>query len=502
MEQIAQWLTTTFDIAKLKAILMYQEGTPLLFNTGLFLILFLCFLLVYRILSNNRYLKMIFVILFSIYFYYKSSAEYCLILLGVCLSDYILGNLLGITKSSLARKTIVALNVLSNVGMLIYFKYTNLILSTFANITSAHFDPLDIILPAGISFFTFRSISYIVDVYRGQMSPVKNILDYIFFLTFFPPLLAGPVVRAKEMIPQIRANISPTKEMIGEGFFLVMTGLIKKVVIADYISGNFVDRIFDNPALYSGFENLVGMYGFTLQLYCDFSGYSDMAVGIALILGYRFADNFNSPFKSQNPTEFWRRWHISLSSWLRDYLYIPMGGSRTTRLRSRLNLLNTMIIGGIWHGASWMFLIWGAWNGMLLVLHKELKKLFPTKEKGYIAPWWKRTLNIFVTFTLIAFGMIFFRAESMEHVTDMLTQITTNFHISVAPQFIEGYLLIVIIMAIGLLLHFAPHKWTLALQSRYNRIPVVFQGIILAAVVFLIIQVRQSDIVPFIYLQY
>ncbi len=487
---------------KLKEILLYQEGYPLLFNTGLFLMLFLCFLFIYKMLKQAKYPKMIFVILFSLYFYYKSSAECCFILLGVCLSDYILGNILSITKQNIFRKFIVTVNVLTNVGMLVYFKYFQLMLDTFANFNIKTFDVGDIILPAGISFFTFRSISYIVDVYRCQMPAVRNIIDYVFFLTFFPPLLAGPVVRAKDLIPQIKANPIASRVMVSEGFFLIMTGLIKKVVIADYISGNFVDRIFDNPALYSGFENLVGMFGFTLQLYCDFSGYSDMAIGIALLLGYRFKNNFNSPFKSQNPTEFWRRWHISLSTWLRDYLYIPLGGSRTSRFRARFNLLCTMTIGGLWHGASWMFLIWGVWNGLLLVIHKEIKSLFPKRAADYVNPWWKKIANIMITFTLIAFGMIFFRATSMNIVQDILSQIATNFHLSVAPQFIEGYLTVVIIMAVGLLLHFSPHKWTLGLQNCYNRLPLIFQGVVLACVIFVIIQVRQSDIVPFIYLQY
>ena len=191
-----------------------------------------------------------------------------------------------------------------------------------------------VILPAGISFFTFRSISYIVDIYRGKLEPCDNFLDYAFFLTFFPPLLAGPVVRAVDMLPQIKERPNVTTEMISEGLFLIMTGLVKKVVIADYISANFVDRIFDNPMLYSGFENLMGCVGFTVQLYCDFSGYSDMAIGLALLMGYRFKINFAAPFKSQNPTEFWRRWHISLSTWLRDYVYIPLGGNRKGRLHN------------------------------------------------------------------------------------------------------------------------------------------------------------------------
>ena len=356
-------------ITSLKNILLYDPQSPLLFNTGLFLVLFVAFLLIYELLSGHRNLKMIFVILFSLYFYYKSSAECCFILLGVCLFDYILGNLLGAAKGDLLRRSLVAVNVIVNIGMLVYFKYFNLIINAFSSITGTDFDPLQIILPAGISFFTFRSISYIVDIYRGDMKPCSNFLHYTFYLTFFPPLLAGPVVRAKDMLPQVRESAPATQEMISSGLFLIICGLVKKVIIADYISGNFVDRIFDNPALYTGFENLMGIYGFALQLYCDFSGYSDMAIGLALLLGFRFKDNFNSPFKSQSPTEFWRRWHISLSLWLRDYLYIPLGGSRTKhKWQSHANLVTTMALGGLWHGASLMYIIWGFWNGILLVL--------------------------------------------------------------------------------------------------------------------------------------
>ncbi|MDE7092198.1 MAG: MBOAT family protein, partial [Muribaculaceae bacterium] len=352
-------------------ILKFDPTSPLLFNTGLFLILFFGFLVIYSILRRTQSLKMVFVILFSLYFYYKSSAEYCFILLGVCLFDYVLGSTLGNTTKQWVRKLLVAINVIVNVGMLVYFKYFNLLFEAFANITSTRFDPLDIILPAGISFFTFRSISYIVDIYRREIEPCQSFLQYTFFLTFFPPLLAGPVVRAKDLLPQIKENPVADRWMTGGGFFLIICGLVKKVVIADYISGNFVDRIFDNPSLYTGFENLMGVYGFTLQLYCDFSGYSDMAIGIALLLGFRFKDNFDSPFKSQSPTEFWHRWHISLSTWLRDYLYIPLGGSRTrTKIQSHANLVTTMALGGLWHGASWMYVIWGFWNGFLLVLHK------------------------------------------------------------------------------------------------------------------------------------
>ena len=280
-----------------------------------------------------------------------------------------------------------------------------------------------------------------------------------------------------------------------------MCGPVKKAVIADYISGGFVDRIFDDPTLYTGFENFIATYGFTLQLYCDFSGYSDIAIGIALLLGYKFNANFNAPLASQSPTEFWHRWHISLSTWLRDYLYIPLGGSRKGSLRSHLNLMITMTLGGLWHGASWMYIIWGAWNGLLLVAHKIWCKLLhiPKQEKTGII---RHIFNVFCTFTFMAFGFMFFRSESLEKVGEMLTQIFTAFHPEVASQIISGYSTIIIVMALGLILPFTPQKVINALVYNFARCSTIVKAIIFSIIIFVIIQVSSSDLVPFIYLQY
>ena len=459
MENIDQLI----DTEALTSALLYDSHNPLLFNTCAFMLIFLLFLAIYRMMRRHHTVKMVFVILFSLYFYYKNSAECCFILMGVCVSDYLLGRWMGCAGQRWVKRSIVAINVIVNVGMLVYFKYFNLLYETIANITGTHFDALDIILPAGISFFTFRSISYIVDIYRGKMTPVHNFLDYAFFLTFFPPLLAGPVVRARDLIPQIQARAEATRVMVGEGFFLIMTGLVKKVIIADYISGNFVDRIFENPSLYSGIENIFGTIGFTIQLYCDFSGYSDMAIGIALLLGYRFKDNFNSPFKSQSPTEFWRRWHISLSTWLRDYIYIPLGGNRCSQIRMYTNLMLTMVIK----------------NSMPAI-----------------------TFNITLTFVLVVIGFAVFRAPSMETLGDMLNQITESPHWDMLPQIVNAYLLVFIAIITGLLLHMSPHAWTIRLQQTYAACPTLLQAIILAAVIFAVIQTRSADLVPFVYLQY
>lgn len=513
----------SLDTDRLIELLKYDATQPLMFNTGLFMLLFVAFFCIYWLVKGVRVLKMSFVILFSLYFYYKASGMSCLILLGVCLSDYVLGLLMDKAHESekhpfLYRRLIVIANLTINIGMLAYFKYFNLIIDAISNFATVDYRVESLLLPAGISFFTFRSISYIVDLYRGEMKACRNILDYVFFLTFFPPLLAGPVVRAKDMLPQIKANVAPTRMMASEGIYMIMLGLLKKVVIADFISTNFVDRVFDNPSLYSGFENLMATFGFTVQLYCDFAGYSDIAIGLALLLGYRFKENFNAPFKAQSPTEFWHRWHISLSTWLRDYVYIPLGGNRCSRPRMYFNQFVTMIVGGLWHGASWMYVLWGTAHGCLLIVHKmyrglvsdtstetvvtETGEVVLISTRGGSVPLWRRGCNMIFTFLAISFAFMLFRAPSLEDAGMMWHQIIFEFHASIVPQFVESYLMIVLLIAGAYFLHLTPSRYVGRLRSTFVTSPLLVQALLLAIVLIIVIQVRQSDIIPFIYLQY
>ena len=347
------------DWSKLTDILTYDPKQPMIFSSGLFLFLFLGFSLVYMLLQRKTTARRLFVSLFSYYFYYKSSGVYFFLLGIITVSDFQLARQIARIETLWKRKMLVTLSLAINLGLLCYFKYTNFFYEMLAPLWNGTFEPLDIFLPVGISFFTFQSLSYTLDVYRRDLKPLDNLLDYVFYVSFFPQLVAGPIVRARDFIPQIRQPQFVSNEMFGQGVFFIISGLFKKAVISDYISINFVERIFDNPGLYSGIENLFGVYGYALQIYCDFSGYSDMAIGIALFLGFRFPINFNSPYKSDSVTEFWHRWHISLSTWLRDYLYISLGGNRKGKLRTYINLILTMLLGGLWHGASWNFIVWG-----------------------------------------------------------------------------------------------------------------------------------------------
>ena len=301
--------------------LAYDPKNPMIFSTGVFLLLFLGFTLIYNLLGKKTTLRLLFVTAFSYYFYYKSSGFYFYLLFIVTFSDFFLAWLIhrnnqrhGLTTEEAVAKRklgvnrlLLALSLMVDLGILVYFKYTNFFGNCWANITGGTWDMLDIILPVGVSFFTFQSLSYTFDVYRGKLPALTSFLDYAFFVSFFPQLVAGPIVRASDFIPQIRKPLFVSKEMFGRAIFLIMAGLIKKAIIADYISVNFVDRVFDQPDLYSGVENLLGIYAYTLQLYCDFSGYSDMAIGIALMLGFKFPKNFDAPFKTQSITELWRR---------------------------------------------------------------------------------------------------------------------------------------------------------------------------------------------------
>ncbi len=372
-------------------LLVYDPERPLLFNSFSFFILFSLFYLLYISLSRQKALRIVYTVCFSLYFYYNSSGFYFLLLILSTLVDFILGHYIYHASHKGWRRWYLFLSILANLGMLAYFKYTNFFIDVYNTITATQLPALSIFLPVGISFFTFQTMSYSIDIYRGQLVPItEKIVDnksfwnalseFAFFVSFFPQLVAGPIVRAADFLPQMDLKLSLSREQMGRGFALIISGLFKKAIISDYISINFVDRIFDNPALYSGFENLMAGYGYAIQIYCDFSGYSDMAIGLALLLGFRLPENFRFPYQSRSLQEFWRRWHISLSSWLRDYLYISLGGNRKGKLRTYFNLMITMLLGGLWHGASWVFIFWGALHGFFLAIDRLLAKSLNVKS--------------------------------------------------------------------------------------------------------------------------
>ncbi|MBQ3781543.1 MAG: MBOAT family protein [Bacteroidaceae bacterium] len=490
------------DWSRVLQQLTYDPAAPMIFSSGVFLLLFLGFSLVYWALGTKTTLRLMFVTAFSYYFYYKSSGFYFFLLAIVTVSDYYMARMISEVRdtSRMTAKFLIIFSLTLDLGLLFYFKYTNFFGEMWASLTGGTFSALDIFLPVGISFFTFQSLSYTIDIYRGQLKPLDNMLDYAFYVSFFPQLVAGPIVRARDFIPQIRRPLCVTNEMIGRGVFLIIAGLFKKAVISDYISVNFVERVFAQPDLYSGLENLLAVYGYTLQIYCDFSGYSDMAIGLALLLGFQFPKNFDSPYKSQSITEFWRRWHISLSSWLKDYLYISLGGNRKGKFRQYLNLMITMLLGGLWHGASLNFIVWGGFHGLMLVFDKLFNTSFLNRQKEGTSgvSWWR----ILITFHLAAFAWIFFRNQTFEGSFLMLEQIFTNFQPQIFLQWATSYWAVGLLMLLGYVLHFLPQSWSERTQHFVTRSPLVVQALLIVAVIFIVIQVKSSDVQPFIYFQF
>lgn len=499
MDDLFTWLH--IDPTRLRDVFLYDPHSPMIFSSGIFLWLFAAFIVVYLLLQRRTTARLMFVTLFSYYFYYKSSGTYFFLLAVVTVSDFLLALLMEHTVTRWKRKLWVVVSLCVNLGLLCYFKYTNFLLECWASLTGGNFSMLDIFLPVGISFFTFQSLSYTIDVYRREIKPLTNLLDYAFYVSFFPQLVAGPIVRARDFIPQIRRPLFVSDEMFGRGIFLIMSGLFKKAVISDYISVNFVERIFDNPTLYSGVENLMGVYGYALQIYCDFSGYSDMAIGIALLLGFHFNINFDSPYKSASVTEFWRRWHISLSSWLRDYLYISLGGNRKGKVRQYVNLIITMFLGGLWHGASWNFVLWGVLHGVALAVHKFWMSL-TGRKKGEQSHGIRRFFGVVVTFHFVCFCWIFFRNADFAMSVDMLRQIFTVFRPQLLPQLLAGYWEVFALMGLGYMLHFLPDSWERACTKTVIRLPLLGKAVLMIALIYLVIQMKSSDIQPFIYFQF
>ena len=498
-------------------IFLYRPEKPLLFTQLYFWVFYFIVLLIYSGIYRRRALRNAFLFGASLFFYWKTSGLFFLILVFSTFSDYYLGHLIHSARKKSWKKFGVAMSVVINLFLLSYFKYTYLFVDTVNSLfnmnievvnhlalwsnrlTGTHFDVSRILLPVGISFYTFQTISYTVDVYRGKVDPVKHILDFGFYVSFFPQLVAGPIVRASDFIPQLYKRYSLSMEEFSYALFMIMKGLFKKMFIGDYLALNFIDRVFANPVGFSGFENLMALFGYSLQVYVDFSGYTDIAIGVALLLGFRLPKNFNSPYKATSVGNFWKRWHISLSSWLRDYLYIPLGGNRKGRIMTDVNLMITMLLGGLWHGASWQFMVWGGLNGVGLVVYKLWRKISPYEKSNH---WAVRFWKILNTFLFITFTRIWFRSESMEKANQLIRQVVREFNASIIPEVLWSYRLVFGVMILGYFTHWVPERWKLALLNGFTRTPIWAKVIIVVVVIFIIYQSWSADLQPFIYFQF
>lgn len=615
MEQLIPYLTKIFS---------FDQETPLLFTQfyfwGFFAIVFAVFALIHKkLLLRNAFLFFV-----SLFFYYKTSGSYLCILIFTVIFNFLLAKRIHVANSTIKKKLWMILVVIVNLLTLSYFKYAYFFLDVINNIfhtdlrvynffaaasnkmfkTTSLVDT--IILPVGISFFIFQAISYCVDVYRQKVKPVSNILDFGFYLTFFPQLVAGPIVRADVFIPQLYKTSYLSKRSFGIAVFWILNGLAKKIIMSDYLSTNFVDRVFDNPLLFSGFENLLALFAYSLQVYADFSGYTDIAIGVALLMGFHLPRNFNSPYKALTPTDFWRRWHMSLSSWLRDYLYIPLGGNRRASfgtffwiaiiaiiciilsesllvavailtlfiylaiyaalkpssrkfITTNMNAMTTQLLGGLWHGASWNFMIWGGLNGFGQVVNKIWVKysvqtraiaifilcavtsilsqklshplltiiaiwsatifvgvycnmvfrIFTTKTIRWIYVSW----NVFLTFVFITFTRLFFRAGSnldpaeandvaWDTATKMIQQIGSPWNTHALASMTYEYKNIIGVFFLGMIIHWLPENFKRRYRIAFASLPRPIQILGACLAVFFIYQFMSADSQPFIYFQF
>lgn len=610
----------------LKSIFLFNPDEQWIFTNFYFWVFFVIVFAIFSLFHSRILLRNTFLFFASLFFYYKTSELFVLILIFTTFFSYWAGSKIFKAKTEGGKKTYLLLGLIVNLMLLCYFKYSyfltdvvNDLLGTSFRVFDAFawlgntaaganiFDVDNIMLPVGISFYTFQSISYLMDIYRKRIEPVDNMLNFGFYVSFFPQLVAGPIVRASDFIPQIHKKFFLSRNQFGIAIFWILNGFAKKIIMSDYIAVNFVDRVFENPTMYSGFENLVALFGYSLQVYADFSGYTDMAIGVAMLMGFYLPKNFNSPYKAPNPGNFWKRWHISLSKWLQDYLYIPMGGNRGAtfgtyccivtitaigvilsgslwiaavvsvialiitfviwlkpekrlKIHTNINSMNTMLLGGIWHGASWNFMIWGGLNGIGMVVFKFWKNRNVYLRTGillllliaflalaifYPAPAFNigvvwigvifigtfirmvynlfngkskfSTLEycwaVFQTFVFITFTRLFFRSGSnldpeeanltaWNTAKDMVSQIGGKWDLNVIPQMVSEYSGVFMLIVIGMVIHWIPENFKRRYRIWFAKMPLPLMLLAVIVVVFVVYQFITAGLQKFIYFQF
>ena len=547
-------------------IFSFNELKPLIFTQLDFWLFFIFVMLVFSFLHKKLLTRSIFLSVVSIFFYYKTSGIYVTLLIVSLFANYFLGNGIEKAKTNSSRNIQLTSAILFNLLTLGYFKYAYFFTESFNKMFHTKFEVVNqlsvwangfagdgtfvekIILPVGVSFFTFQSISYVVDIYRKDIEPVKNFFEYSFFVTFFPQLVAGPIVRAKDFIPQIRKPFTLSNEQFSWALILITKGLFKKIILADYIAVHFIDKIADAPQAYPGFVSILAMWGYSLQIYADFSGYTDIAIGLSCLMGFVLLPNFNSPYKAISVADFWRRWHKSLGSWFRDYLYIPLGGNKTGGLATYiasliififllfitqwyeliyvygglmtlyfivwfyfpfyknfihrdLNLLITMVVGGLWHGASENFVIWGTMNGIALIVYNYWKKISPYENStALIVRFWR----IFITFQFITFTRIWFRLEDSSEPLAMINHIWNHLDLKwdIVKLVFQTYSSVFWIITLGYFLHCMPQSWKDKGQDYFTKMNLGLKSIIIVICVFLMYQAISDTFKPFVYFQF
>lgn len=443
--------------------------------------------------ENGR--RKLFLLLASWFFYAQWDWRFVGLLIASAVLNWGVAALIARTETSVKRKWLVALGVAVNLLILGFFKYYGFFIEQMGDLLTRvgwerDLPLLQVVLPVGISFFTFQGISYVVDVHRRTTPAARSLLDVMLLMSFFPHLVAGPIVRASDLLPQFDRAPRLTREMATHGLLLIVWGLFKKTVIASELSVRLVDPVFFDPTAYGALDIAAAVYGYAVQIYCDFSAYSDMAIGIAALLGYSFPRNFDQPYRANSMQQFWRRWHISLSSWLRDYLYVPLGGGKKGLVSSCINVFITMLLGGLWHGAAWTFVAWGALHGGVQVIERLGRKAFGDRK---VIP---TILGVLITFHIVCLGWILFRAETWDLAVAMLQGLGRF-----GPAIMVTPLLLTLIVG-GLAMHWLPPRAIEGVAERLKTAPSLTLAILIGIAFLLVEAVRPDGVAPFIYFQF
>jgi alginate O-acetyltransferase complex protein AlgI len=460
----------------------------MLFPTVTFAVFFLIVLPVSWALMPHERAWRAWILLASYVFYAWWDWRFVFLLAASTIVNHVLALAIHRAQAQAARKAFLALALSFDLGLLAYFKYTNFFLSSIDNTLGTSWI-VHVTLPVGISFYTFMAISYVMDTYRRELVPT-SFARFAVFQAFFPHLVAGPIVRASELLPQLERPRDPRKVDNGRAFFLILSGLFLKVVIANHLASHIVDDVFAAPNQHSSLEVLVAVYAYAVQIFADFCGYTNIAIGIALLLGFSFPQNFNSPYAAVSLQDFWRRWHMTLSRWLRDYLYIPLGGNRKGRLLTYRNVLATMLLGGLWHGAAWTFVVWGGIHGLGLAIERALG-IRPTSP---VARWVGRI----VTFNIVCFAWIFFRADSFGRAGQILERLFTAWG-GPSPLVTTSVVLAIVVGIAGQ--YIRPSALAVLLRG-FQRLPVLAQAASVGVVLMVVNTLGPEGVAPFIYFRF
>jgi len=488
----------------------------MLFHSTKFFFFFLAFYFIYILIRNHRKLQIILLLLGSYFFYASWNYKYLILILVSTISDFSIGRLLLKTNNIKERKFFLYLSIGINLSILFIFKYFNFFIESASQLLqfmglNVNLPVLSVLLPIGISFYIFRTMSYIIDVYKRKINPTTNLIEYALYVAFFPQLLAGPIERASDFLPYVKEKMIVSKETLYKGVFLFSTGIFKKIILADFLARLHVDLVFASPSSYSSIDILFAIYGYAFQIYNDFSGYSDIAIGLSLMLGFKTSMNFNYPYLSANIREFWKRWHITLSTWLRDYIYVYLGGtSSKSRFLVYKSILLTMLIGGLWHGASWNFIFWGGYHGLLIVV-SHIRAEF-LKSKKWLNKNLQYLLEVFLTFHLVCLGWVFFKTSNFIKAIEIFQNLFSfkNLFLNTNISFLySGILFTAFIMHLFPLFKYKKLKLSfLKLQQYQTWLGVIFNKshfcfkLFYATMAILISLILAKQFSEFIYLQF